>query len=318
MIDCGNGWYRCWIAQTATATNNASNQLIRLSGVSDSIYAWGYQVEIGTSPTPYQGVGATNTLVPTSFSKREDNTGSIYVKDKFDEVTGMIATNGLVAYYDAGKAASQPATGATWYDISDRRNNATVVSASPPTYNSAGYFTFDRVNSQRFATSALAPTTWAEPWSIEVWMYTPTGATWSNGTNDSHFISVGSTAGTWGVVRYRTNNQINAWIRGAAEQIGSPQATLARDRWNQFVGTWDGASTVSSYLNGAFVGSNTINPTGVPDTGSVVIGGATGTISGSPGTFYEGNIAAVMMYNRALSLAEVTNNFEALRGRFGI
>jgi hypothetical protein len=253
-----------------------------------------------------------------SVAKRETNTGSLLVSGGFDEVTGMIATNGLLACYDAGKAASQPATGATWYDISDNRINATP-SESPPIYNTAGYFTLTAVNSQRYLTTALNPTTWTEPWTIEVWMYTPTGAVWGNGVNRSHHISKGSTAGTWGVIRATNDNAMATWIRGAAEFTETSWVTLARDRWHQFVGTWDGVNTVSSYLNGEFVASSTITPTGAPDTGSIVIGGTdSATLSGSPGTYYDGNIAAVMLYNRALSLAEVTNNFEALRDRYGI
>ena len=253
-----------------------------------------------------------------SVAKRETNTGTLLVSNRFDEVTGMIVTTGLLAYYDAGKAASQPATGATWLDIGNSRINATPGGTTSPTFNSAGYFTFDRVNLQRFSTSALVPTSWTDAWTIEVWMYTPTGATWSNGVNRSHFISNGSTAGTWGVIRYLTDNQVTTWIRGAAESAETARATLARDTWNQFVGTWDGNNTISSYLNGAFVGSTTITPTGTPDTGVLPIGGSGSTVSGSPGTFYEGNIAAVILYNRAISLAEVNNNFEALRDRFGI
>jgi hypothetical protein len=150
-------------------------------------------------------------------------------------------------------------------------------------------------------------------------MYTPTGAVWGNGVNRSHHIAKGSTIGTWGIIRGAVDNQIRTWIRGDAAAAETANATLARDRWHQFVGTWNGIDTISSYLNGEFVGSATITPTGVPDTGSLLIGGTnSSTISGSPGTFYDGNIAAVMLYNRALSLAEVNNNFEALRDRFGI
>jgi hypothetical protein len=252
-----------------------------------------------------------------SVAKRETNTGTLLVSNGFDEVTGMIATNGLLAYYDAGKAASQPATGADWLDISNNRINATP--SGTPTYNTAGYFTLAAVNAQRYLTTALNPTTWTEPWTIEVWMYTPTGAVWGNGVNRSHHIAKGSTIGTWGIIRGAVDNQIRTWIRGDAAAAETANATLARDRWHQFVGTWNGIDTISSYLNGEFVGSATITPTGVPDTGSLLIGGTnSSTISGSPGTFYDGNIAAVMLYNRALSLAEVNNNFEALRDRFGI
>jgi hypothetical protein len=254
----------------------------------------------------------------SAVAKRETSTGTLLVSNGFDEVTGMIVTNGLLSYYDAGKSASQPATGATWFDISDNRINATP-SASPPTFNGAGYFTLSAVNEQRYLTTALNPTTWTEPWTIEVWMYTPTGAVWSNGVNRSHHIAKGSTIGTWGIIRGAVDNQIRTWIRGDATFAETANATLARDRWHQFVGTWNGIDTISSYLNGAFVGSATVALTGVPDTGSLLIGGTnSSTLSGSPGTFYDGNIAAVMLYTRALSIDEVNNNFEALRDRFGI
>jgi len=331
-----NGWYRVSVTGNITntalsgagtltgsigiSTTTAQASLVNPGYIGDGttgFYVWGAQFEAGYL-TPYQGIGASGVIVTPDFAERKTSTGTYIVSGSFDEVTGMIVTNGLLAYYDAGKVASQPATGATWYDISDRRNNATP-SASPPTFNSAGYFTLDAVNAQRYLTTALNPTTWAEPWTIEVWMYTPTGAVWGNGVNRSHHISKGSTAGTWGIVRYPTDNQVSTWVRGAAEQAETARATLARDRWHQFVGTWNGVNTVSSYLNGAFVGSATVTPTGAPDTGSLLIGGANNqTVSGSPGTYYEGNIAAVMLYNRALSLAEVNNNFQALRDRFGI
>jgi hypothetical protein len=296
-----------------TASRITSSGTLFISGEFDEVTTSTIRL---TTSTYYAALFDEVSINGGAVAKRETNTGSLLVSGGFDEVTGMIATNGLLACYDAGKAASQPATGATWYDISDNRINATP--SGTPTYNTAGYFTLDRVSSQRFFTTALAPTTWADSWTIEVWMYTPTGATWSNGVNRSHFISNGSTAGTWGVVRYPTDNQVTTWIRGAAESAETARATLARDRWHQFVGTWNGVNTVSSYLNGAFVGSTTITPTGTPDTGVLPIGGAGSTVSGSPGTFYEGNIAAVMLYNRALSLAEVNNNFEALRDRYGI
>lgn len=275
---------------------------------------------IKVSPTGVYAAQFDEVNLAAGTAERRTNTGTYMVSGYFDEVTGPIVTNGLLAYYDAGKAESQPATGSTWIDLSNNANNATP-STGYPTFNSAGYFTFTTAtNAQLYRTSALAPTSWSDAWTIEVWMYTPTGATWSNGTNRSHFISAGSTAGTWGIVRYPTDNQITTWIRGAAELAETARATLTRDTWNQFVGTWNGVSTISSYKNGALVGSATVTPTGTPDSigAGLNIGGTSSTVSGSPGTYYEGNIAAVMMYNRALSLSEVNNNFEALRSRFGI
>jgi hypothetical protein len=80
IIDVGNGWYRCWIAQTATSTGSNSQQEIRLSGLSDSIFVWGYQIEVGTTPSVYQPHSATGTV-----TKQTSNT--LYTSGNFDEVT---------------------------------------------------------------------------------------------------------------------------------------------------------------------------------------------------------------------------------------
>ena len=258
---------------------------------------------------------ATSPTFVSSTALRVSTSG--FYAGQFDEVTGMIVTNGLVAYYDAGLAASQPSDG-IWHDISDFGNPVTA-SVSPPTYNSSGYFTFDRVNTQRFQLDALKLTSWTDPWTIETWMFTPTGATWSDGTNLSHFISVGVTDGSWGLIRGSVNNRTTAWIRYGAITTAA-NATLSRDVWNQVVARWDPVlGILSMYVNGQLVDSSaSITPTGVPDTSLMCIGGANNTLTGSPGIFYEGNIAAVILYNRALSSAEVDVNFQALRNRFGI
>ena len=85
MIDCGNGWYRCWITKTATSSGSSNNQVVRLNEVSDSIYVWGYQVESGSTLTPYQGIGASGVIVTPDYSIRVSTTG-VY-SAFFDEVT---------------------------------------------------------------------------------------------------------------------------------------------------------------------------------------------------------------------------------------
>jgi len=43
-----------------------------------------------------------------------------------------------------------------------------------------------------------------------------------------------------------------------------------------------------------------------------------GNSQGIGGNYSDGNISVVQVYNRALSAAEVSQNFNALRGRYGI
>lgn len=60
----GNGWYRVFVAHAATATVSGTNQQhlrMNTSGINDSVYAWGFQVEVGTSPSEYIPQGSNKS-----------------------------------------------------------------------------------------------------------------------------------------------------------------------------------------------------------------------------------------------------------------
>lgn len=68
IIPVGNGWYRCFMTQTATTTSSSQNhQLLRLTSNSGSVYAWGYQVEQSSTLGAYQRTEGITTPMPTSL-----------------------------------------------------------------------------------------------------------------------------------------------------------------------------------------------------------------------------------------------------------
>ena len=68
IIPVGNGWYRCFMTQTATTTSSSqSHQLLRLTSNSGSVYAWGYQVEQSSTLGAYQRTEGITTPMPTSL-----------------------------------------------------------------------------------------------------------------------------------------------------------------------------------------------------------------------------------------------------------
>ena len=70
--------------------------------------------------------------------------------------------------------------------------------------------------------------------------------------------------------------------------------------------------TISKYINGVLIGSQTL-------TNAITAPGPTGTYKVNSGSqTWSGFIPYVKFYNRALSPAEVKQNFNALRGRYGI
>lgn len=82
--------------------------------------------------------------------------------------------------------------------------------------------------------------------------------------------------------------------------------------WSHCVVTGD-SSGLKAYVNGVLVASNaTAFTPSAPASGNLNIG----TLGGAE--YFQGKIASGFIYNRALSAAEVQQNFQALRGRYGI
>ena len=180
-----------------------------------------------------------------------------------------------------------------WRDISGRGNNATLVNS--PTFNSAnsGSLVFNGTNqyvTSLFATSSGQAVTYCG------WLYsTETTATYRN------FVDSGLANP---MIWWNTSGQI--------EFDASSYTTTAvyRNQWVYVaLSKPSGSSAASYYVNGVLVGT----------------GGAYTTPALTPTWFnraaaqtWIGNCSNVQAYNRALSADEVNQNFNALRGRFGI
>ena len=103
-------------------------------------------------------------------------------------------------------------------------------------------------------------------------------------------------------------------------------STIQTNTWYHTVATYN-LSSNQIYLNGSLQNTTSYSSAAIELSGS---NGQTagigclfsmhGNVSGGPtryGTF-NGNISLVKYYNRALTAAEIQQNFNALRGRFGI
>lgn len=103
---------------------------------------------------------------------------------------------------------------------------------------------------------------------------------------------------------------------GFTELIASTSTYLTSGSWNHIVGTFT-SGIRRIYVNGNLATSDTQTGTIETNTNGCSIG-AYGGFNGSRGYYYNGSIATVRVYNRALSASEVKQNFAAQRGRFGI
>jgi hypothetical protein len=89
---------------------------------------------------------------------------------------------------------------------------------------------------------------------------------------------------------------------------------MSTGEWGNIVGTYDGTNQ-KIYHNGVEVAST--NPgLGFLDDGNNNL--AIGELFYGSNVFFNGKLSATSIYNRALTASEIQQNYNALRGRFGI
>ena len=106
------------------------------AGISKKIFANGM---IMTS-----GILDETSIVGSSTAMSEYPNGNIAVSGYFDEVTGGLVTNGLIAYIDASKQESYTQSGTKIFDLVNQTNPATINGAvswtANGTNNSSSYW----------------------------------------------------------------------------------------------------------------------------------------------------------------------------------
>lgn len=232
-----------------------------------------------------------------------------------------IVTSNLILYLDAGLTTSYPGSGTTWTDLSGNNNNATLVNS--PTFDSAnsGSFSFDGVND--YVTTNI--TTTYPDFTLSCWYYHITSsAARRNIMSKSSFFATAEN--DWPVSLHMTGSVLECVITsGLSYFITGPTAgsivssSLLNNTWYNIASTYD-RSSFKLYINGSLVQtvSNTITPPN--NTGrSWTIGRAAFEFSGGVNnSFLTGKLATAKIYNAALSQADVTQNFNALKTRFGL
>ena len=226
---------------------------------------------------------------------------------------GNIVTSGLVLNLDAANPRSypQPYNGTTWNDLTVNRNNGTLING--PTFNSGngGYIRFDGTNDYVSLGNILNYTT--GNFSFSYWIYVNSLTTNVIGQgpvilykgafqNNGYYDQIGQN----GQINFITNTNPIIFTSTAVDTI------VAGNIYN-IAYTRNGAS-VRIYVNGVDLTSTTGVHTTIPSS----------NINFNIASYNQGQIVAnirmynFLNYNRALSAAEVLQNYNATRARFGI
>jgi hypothetical protein len=214
-----------------------------------------------------------------------------------------IVTNGLVFCLDAGSPRSYPGSGTVWNDASGNDNIGTLTNG--PTYTSGvnGYFAFDGVDD--VVNISNSSSLQVDNFTLEAWVYP------INNSENGHIIRK---EGSYILSHYWASTQkLGVWMqRTGGWESTHADITVPLNTWCHIVGTYNN-SAVLIYYNGNQVASTSKTGATRVTTNSVLINGA---VSNSLPQNY--NCPSIKIYNRALSVSEIQQNFNALRGRYGI
>ena len=213
-----------------------------------------------------------------------------------------IVTDGLVLNLDAGDYASYPRSGTTWYDLSGGGNNGTLTNG--PTYDSAnkGSIVFDGSNDYVDITNINLTGEFTLSCWLNISSLSPTARMIFG--EDS-----GSAAGN-PKIGFSGSSYFIRIISTSDTSIGSP----ALNTWEHFTITRNSANKIDLYRN---AGSANRLFSDAAQSGTYTLDkiGVNGSDNSQP---FNGKLNNITVYNRALSSTEITQNFNALRGRYGI
>jgi uncharacterized protein (TIGR02145 family) len=235
-------------------------------------------------------------------------------------VSSPVVTSGLVMHLDAGNTASYPGSGTTWTDLSGNGYNGTLVNG--PTYSSSngGSIVFDGTDDVASFGNIL--NLGLNSWTLSCWVKFNSGTVPSSGPVGI----IGKTSYRGYVGRYSfyiEDNNLHAFFQPDVNySVTTPIAPYLDNKFHNLVMTIDRTSMMYFYIDGVSVGTP-LNVSGVSSinlnssTDNFYIGSYGSNNGQSPQYFLNGNISQASIYNRALTAAEVLQNYNALRPRFG-
>ncbi len=228
---------------------------------------------------------------------------------------GGIVKDGLVLHLDAGKLESYNRIGTTWTDLTSNRNNATLINGPLYNSNNGGSIVFDgsddyssinNSNSLNFGTGDFTVLIWVEG----ITSYPGAGKTilWKGSRFDQNIAG-------WSI----------AWAGGPPELYLIVGSDVARNEYliSGFNQGWNGYKMIgfkrekngdTYFINNttfSFLGNNTHN-----------VNNAYNLLITKSGFYNLGLISCkipkLMIYNKGLSNNEITQNYNALKGRFNL
>jgi hypothetical protein len=228
-----------------------------------------------------------------------------------------ISTNGLVLSLDIANPKSYTSGSTTWRDTSGYFFTGSITNSPSYSANNGGSLVFNGTNNYVSVPydATLAPTSqitfgswayldsWAISTSIRILSKTESGG-YQLGMNDGLYA-----------------NRLGAlvFLSGSYRTVSVPTSSLSPG-WHHFAVTCNGQNTIL-YVDG--IAQSTLS---LPASGSIqyatnnhlLVGAEPGAGTVVAGNYWPGRIANAFIYNRGLSAVEVSQMYNATKGKFNV
>lgn len=225
-------------------------------------------------------------------------------------------TNLLVDYVSVREILNGTST--TWYDLSGNSNHGTMssIKLNAPTFGFdaiSDYVTIPHNSSLNFS-SAFTVSTWLRINSFSTSAIYNIISKKPSYNNTQKGWSCQYDYRTVGVLQYRNND--GTVLNDSTPTTSVNNSTLLNQTTNYVNCVWTiNQTAISFYINGTFNSTVTATYTNTDTTSDVYIGKTLGSIGDVAPLM---DVGVVKLYNRVLSANEIKQNFEAIRGRYGI
>jgi hypothetical protein len=215
-----------------------------------------------------------------------------------------VVTTGLQLYLDAGNASSYSGSGTTWTDLSGNSRDGTLTNG--PTYSATngGSIVFDGTDDYVQCTGSLTVTA-------------ATFVTWirRNGNQGQYDGILFSRATNTTGMDFQVSNQLGYTWNDAGNTYGWQSGLILPNLTWCMVAISVTSTAATAYLcqtSGITTATNTVNHA------SSLINDIKIARDEFSTRYFTGNIAIAQLYNIALSADQISQNFAADRGRFGV
>ena len=212
-----------------------------------------------------------------------------------------IVLDGLILEFDAGNSSSYSGIGNTGYTVAGAGVTASLINGTSFSTLNGGSFVFDGSNDHIILNDFYL--------------------TQTNSSNEYTIMASGKLATISTGVRQLVSSDSGGydWSFGAAGTgyfiftgAGSTSASTQDLNWHIFAAQWSSAGS-RLYLDNSLL----INTTVAYDAGiNQTFIGKNPTVGF--GEYWNGNVGTVLIYNRILTTQELTQNYNALKGRYGL